>query len=155
MNGEKSSPAVAARLTLRGAVFLGVGAMVGAGIFALLGQAGAVAGPATWLSFLIAGLMSASLGYALAKFGVRYPTSGGLVVYLQYGYRSRRVVGVAAWLGYLTAIVVVGALVAVAFGDYLATWLVDAEPGGPWTKLFASLLVVVATWLAIAGPRFV
>ena len=39
-------------MTVRGAAFLGIGAMVGAGIFALLGEAGAVAGSAVWLSFL-------------------------------------------------------------------------------------------------------
>ena len=42
-------------MTVRGAVFLGVGAMVGAGIFALLGEAGAVAGSAVWVSFLSLG----------------------------------------------------------------------------------------------------
>jgi hypothetical protein len=36
-------------MTLRGAVFLGIGAMVGAGIFALLGEAGAIAGAAVWI----------------------------------------------------------------------------------------------------------
>ena len=129
--------------------------MVGAGIFALLGEAGVYAGAAVWLSFLIAGLMSAALGYALVKFGVRYPTSGGLIVYLKHGYQSRRLVGVAAWLGYLTAIVVVGAMVAVSFGDYAATLFMDAEPGGPWTKVFGALLVVLATWMTIAGTQAV
>ena len=52
-------------MSLRGAVFLGIGAMVGAGIFALLGEAGAVAGSALWLSFLVAGLISLALGYAM------------------------------------------------------------------------------------------
>jgi amino acid transporter len=47
------------------AAFLGVGAMVGAGIFALLGEAGAIAGSAVWLSFLIAMLQ----GYSFAKLG--------------------------------------------------------------------------------------
>jgi amino acid transporter len=41
-------------MSVRGAAFLGIGAMVGAGIFALLGEAGAVAGSAVWLSFLLA-----------------------------------------------------------------------------------------------------
>jgi L-asparagine transporter-like permease len=45
-------------MTVRGAIFLGVGAMVGAGIFALLGETGAVAGSAVWVSFLIAGLIA-------------------------------------------------------------------------------------------------
>ena len=42
-------------LSVRGAAFLGIGAMVGAGIFALLGEAAVVAGSAVWLSFLLAG----------------------------------------------------------------------------------------------------
>ena len=66
-------------MTVRGAVFMGVGSMVGAGIFALLGEAGAVAGAAVWLSFLIAGMMAMLQGYAVAKLGARYPSSGGIV----------------------------------------------------------------------------
>lgn len=142
-------------LSTTGLISLGVGAMVGAGIFALLGQAGAYAGSAVWLSFLIAGLMSAALGYTMVKFAVRYPSSGGLIVYLMYGFKSRRLIGVAAWLGYLTAIVVVGAMVAASFGDYAAVLFVGAEPGGPWSKVFAVLVTVVATVMTIAGPRVV
>jgi amino acid transporter len=66
-------------MTVRGAAFLGIGAMVGAGIFALLGEARAVAGSAVWLSFLLAGIVAALLGYNVVKLGVRYPSSGGLV----------------------------------------------------------------------------
>ena len=39
------------------------------------------------MSFLIAGALSAALGYTLVKFGQRYPSSGGLVVYLLHGYK--------------------------------------------------------------------
>lgn len=142
-------------LTVRGAVVLGVGAMVGAGIFALLGQAGAVAGSAVWLSFVLAGAMSAALGYTLVKFAMRWPSSGGVVMYLERGYRSRRLVGVASWLGYLTAIVVVGAMVAASFGDYAAVVLADAPPGGPLAKLCAVLLIVLGAVLTVTGPRLV
>jgi amino acid transporter len=65
-------------VSVRGAAFLGIGAMVGAGIFALLGEAGAVAGAAVWLSFLLAGIV-AGLGYTVVKLGVRFPSSGGLI----------------------------------------------------------------------------
>jgi amino acid transporter len=64
-------------MTVRGAIFLGVGAMMGAGIFALLGEAGTIAGSAVWVSFLIVGLISALLGYAVVKLGVRFPSSRG------------------------------------------------------------------------------
>jgi hypothetical protein len=40
-------------MTVPGAIFLGVGSMVGAGIFALLGEAGTVAGAAVWMSFAL------------------------------------------------------------------------------------------------------
>jgi amino acid transporter len=76
-------------MSVRGAAFLGIGAMVGAGIFALLGEAGAVAGAGTWLSFLIAGIVASLLGYTVVKLGVRYPCSGGLIAYL-VARRSRR-----------------------------------------------------------------
>ncbi len=45
----------AGTLSLRGAIFIGIGAMVGAGIFALFGEAGTIAGAAVWVSFLIGG----------------------------------------------------------------------------------------------------
>jgi amino acid transporter len=62
-------------MSVRGAAFLGIGAMVGAGIFALLGEAGAVAGSAIWLSFLLAGVVATLLDYNVIKLGVRYPSS--------------------------------------------------------------------------------
>ena len=51
------------RLTVLQATFIGVGSTTGAGIFALLGAAGAVAGSAVWLSFLIAGSSVVAAGY--------------------------------------------------------------------------------------------
>jgi amino acid transporter len=143
------------QLTLRGAVFLGVGAMVGAGIFALLGEAGAIAGAATWISFLIAGLISLALGYAFVKLGARYPSAGGLITYLIKGFGNGRLVGVASWLGYLTAIVVVGAMVAVSFGDYAARLLFGSGQGSAATKVCASLVVVASVALVIVGVNWV
>jgi hypothetical protein len=55
-------------VSVRGSAYLGIGAMVGAGIFALLGEAGSVAGSAVWLSFLLAGIVSALRGYTRERF---------------------------------------------------------------------------------------
>ena len=68
-------------ISIFGAASLGVGSMVGAGIFALLGQAGAVSGTATYISFLIGGIVALSSGYSYAKLGTRFPTSGGVIEY--------------------------------------------------------------------------
>jgi amino acid transporter len=85
-------------MTVRGAAFLGVGSMVGAGIFALLGEAGAVAGSAVWLSFLIAGIVAGLQGYAVAKLGARYPSSGGIVTFLLEGYGRGHITATTSWL---------------------------------------------------------
>jgi len=61
-----AAPAEVTHLNVRQAAFIGVGSMVGAGIFALLGAAGAVAGAAVWLSFLLAGVVAILQGYSLA-----------------------------------------------------------------------------------------
>ena len=60
------------------AVFLGVGAMIGAGIFALLGEAGAIALSAVWLSFLIAGLIAALQGYSFTYLAKKHV--GGVAI---------------------------------------------------------------------------
>jgi amino acid transporter len=67
--------------TVRQAAFIGVGAMVGAGIFALLGAAGEVAGAAVWLSFVLASivtlagilLLSVALDYGWKRSHPRHP----------------------------------------------------------------------------------
>ncbi len=109
-----------ARLSVRQAAFIGVGAMVGAGIFSLLGAAGEVAGAAVWISFLLAGAIAMLQGYSFAKFGARYPSAGGLLEYVRQGYGGGHVTGVVAWL-LLTANAIITALVAVSFGSYAIT----------------------------------
>ncbi len=103
--------------------------MIGAGIFALLGEAGAVARAAVWISFLIGGIVAGLLGYVCAKLGMRFPSSGGLITYLIEGFGKGRLVGVACWLGYISAIVIVGALVAVSFGSRSSPGCWPYSPG--------------------------
>ena len=142
-------------MTVRGAAFLGIGAMVGAGIFALLGEAGAVAGSAVWLSFLIAGLVALLLGYTVVKLGVRYPSSGGLIAYLLQGFGNGRLVGIASWLGYFAAIVIVCSMVAVAFGSYATSLFVGDDAGAAWDNVFTSGIVVAMAAINLIGTRFV
>jgi amino acid transporter len=142
-------------MSVRGAAFLGIGAMVGAGIFALLGEAAVVAGSAVWLSFLLAGIVAALLGYTVVKLGVRYPSSGGLFAYLMQGFGNGRLVGISAWLGYFAAIVIVCSMVAVAFGSYATSLLVGDDAGGAWDNVFTSAIVVAMAFLSIIGSRVV
>jgi amino acid transporter len=142
-------------LTVRGATFLGVGSMIGAGIFALLGEAGAVAGTAVWLSFLIGGVVALLLGYVCVKLGTRYPSSGGLITYLVEGFGKGRLVGVASWLGYIAAVVIVIAMVVVSFGSYATALFVGNGAASWWHHLFITLLIVAAVGLNLTGAKFV
>ena len=142
-------------LTVRGATFLGIGSMIGAGIFALLGEAGAVAGAAVWLSFLFGGVVAILLGYVCVKLGTRYPSSGGLITYLVEGFGRGRLVGVASWLGYIAAIVIVISMVAVSFGSYATALFVGENASSAWNHLFITLLIVGLTALNLLGTKLV
>jgi amino acid transporter len=142
-------------VSVRGAAFLGIGAMVGAGIFALLGEAAVVAGSAVWLSFLLAGIVSALLGYTVVKLGVRYPSSGGLIAYLIEGFGNGRLVGIASWLGYFAAIVIVCSMVAVAFGSYATSLFIGDDAAGWWDNVFTSAIVLAMAAVNLVGSRVV
>src|SRR6476620_7978606 len=86
--------------TIRQAAFIGVGSMVGAGIFSLLGAAGEIAGAAVWVSFLIAGGIALLQGYSFAKLGASFPTAAGMLEYVGRGFGKGHVSSTTAWLGY-------------------------------------------------------
>ena len=139
-------------LTVRQAAFIGVGAMVGAGIFALLGAAGEVAGAAVWLSFLIAGFVAVLQGYSFAKLGARYPSAGGLLEYVAKATGNGHFTGITAWLTYL-ANAIVTAMVAVSFGSYAASTF--AGENQAWTKFFAAAIILVMTGVNVVGSGLV
>ena len=138
-------------LSVRDAAFIGVGSMVGAGIFALLGAAGEVAGAAVWISFLLAGVVAALQGYSFAKMGARYPSAGGFLEYVVRGWGQGHFTGVIAWM-MLAVNAIITAMVAVSFGNYASAAVDDTAR---WTSLFAVLILLVMTGLNILGSHVV
>jgi amino acid transporter len=151
-NTSESATGAPTKLNVRQAAFIGVGAMVGAGIFALLGSAGEVAGAAVWISFLIAGAVAGLQGYSFAKFGARYPSAGGLLEYVVRSFGNGHATGVIAWL-ILAANAIVTGMVAVSFGSYASSVVGDGEEG--WVKFFAVAVVVVMSLLNVLGSQAV
>ena len=136
---------------MRQAAFIGVGSMVGAGIFALLGAAGEVAGAAVWISFLLAGGVAVLQGYSFAKFGARYPSAGGFLEYVIRGWGEGHFTGVLAWL-LLAVNAIITAMVAVSFGSYASEAVAD---NADWVKPFAVLILLVMSALNILGSQAV
>ncbi len=133
------------------AVAMGIGAMVGAGIFALLGQAGAIAGSAVWISFVIGGVIALLSGYSMGRLGARYPAAGGVVEYLVQGYGQGRFSGAMSVMMYISALVAVS-LVARTFGSYAHALLPAGSP--QWlVQVFAAGIVLIFMLINLNGAR--
>ncbi len=146
------APSTGRYISTQQAAFIGVAAMVGAGIFSLLGAAGEVAGAAVWLSFLLAGGIAALQGYSFAKLGAKFPSAGGLLEYVNQGFGGGHVATVVAWLTYI-ANGIVTAMVALSFGSYASSAFAGNDPA--WVKIFAVALLVTMTILNVAGSTVV
>lgn len=104
------------------AVFLGIGYMVGAGIFIVIGQAGAIAGNLVIVSFIIAGFIALLSGYSLSKLAITYPSRGGITEYLVQSYGEGIFSGTLGILFYFTQVISIAA-VTKSFGTYASTYM--------------------------------
>ena len=137
---------------LWGAVFLGIGSMVGAGIFIVIGQAGAMAGNIVWLSFLFGGLIALLSGYSLAKLAVTFQSRGGIVEYLVQGFGVNIFSGSMGVMFYFSQLIAIAA-VAKAFGTYSGTLMSDSSIF--MINIFAIGVVMVFTIINLVGAAIV
>ena len=133
------------------AVMLGIGSMVGAGIFIVIGQAGAMAGNIVWLSFIFGGLAALLSGYSLAKLALRYPSRGGMIEYLVQSFGEGIFSGSTGVLFYLSQLIAITA-VAKAFGAYAGTFIPEANH---WDNVFAVGIVVTFILINLVGASLV
>lgn len=75
-------------LSLLEVVSLGVGTMIGAGMFALFGEISTLSGGYAWLAFVISGIVSGLAGYSYFVFSRLAKTNGGVAEYLMLGWPS-------------------------------------------------------------------
>jgi len=135
------------------AVFLGIGSMVGAGIFVLLGEAGAIAGNLVWISFIFGGIIAFLSGYSLAKLATAYPSRGGIVEYLVQCYGEGIFSGSLSVLFYLSAMVAI-AMVAKTFGTYAAMMILDSNVT-IWSNIFAIGILLTFMLINLAGSSLI
>ncbi len=103
-------------------IFFGVGSILGAGIYTLIGKVAGEAGNLTWLAFLIASFTAFLTAFSYAELSAAFPRSGGEYVYAQKAFGQRAGTGV----GLLIALngVISAATVSLGFAGYF-TELVD------------------------------
>jgi amino acid transporter len=134
------------------AIFLGIGSMVGAGIFVLLGEAGAIAGNLVWISFIFGGIIALLSGYSLAKLASIYPSRGGIVEYLVQCYGEGIFSGSVSVLFYLSAMVAI-AMVAKTFGTY-ASMLMGTDIV-MWANIYAIGILILFMTINLAGSSLI
>ena len=104
-------------LTLIGAVSLGTGVMIGAGIFALTGQMAEMTGHLFPLAFLSSALIVSFSAYSYIKMSNAYPSAGGIAMYLKKAYGSTLTTAFHALLMYFS-MVMAQSFLARTFGAY-------------------------------------
>jgi amino acid transporter/nucleotide-binding universal stress UspA family protein len=116
-----SDEELAKDLGLLSALTIGVGTMIGAGIFVLPGQAAAAAGPAVALSFVAGGVISLFTALSASELGTAMPKAGGSYYYVNHalGPLFGSIAGWGNWMGLAFA----SAFYTLGFGEYLATFL--------------------------------
>jgi APA family basic amino acid/polyamine antiporter len=131
-----------------GAVLLGLGSIVGTGVFVSIGISAGVAGPAVSLAIVIAALVATCNGLSSAQLAANHPVSGGTY---EYGYRFLAPAAgfVAGWM-FLIAKSASAATAALGFAGYLfgAIGVTD----GPYVLLAVAAVVVLGV-LVLAGIR--
>lgn len=132
------------KIGLKEAMSIGIGGMVGGGIFAVLGLAAAMAKGGTPISFLVAGLIALITSYSYVKLSLTYPDRGGTVKFVNQGFG----VGVFSgginnllWVSYIIML----ALYASAFGSYAPNLLQLTADKAIDSHIYASGIVILAT----------
>jgi len=150
-NSPYTGRAESGQIGMAAAVSIGIGGMVGAGIFSILGVVAQAAGNAMWLSFAIGGVVALLSTYSYAKLGATFPSAGGAVHFLVKGFGDGVLAGglnLFMWLGYIISL----ALYATAFGSYAATFV--SKPSALLIKSLAIGAVVALTLVNALGAKF-
>ena len=132
------------KIGLKETISLGIGGMVGGGIFAVLGLAVSLAKGGTPLSFLFAGLIALITSYSYVKLSVKFPDRGGTVKFINSGFGTGIFSGGVnnlLWISYIIML----SLYASAFGSYAPNIYQATSDLEFDTHLYATVIVVFAT----------
>ncbi|WP_405349757.1 APC family permease [Nonlabens sp. Asnod3-H03] len=142
------------QIDLKGAIAIGIGGMVGGGIFAVLGLAISLAKGATPVAFLIAGIIAIFTAYSYSKLSLAYPDTGGTVRFINEGFGKGVISGGLnnlLWISYIIML----ALYASAFGSYAPNLITITGDTSIDTHISISAVVIIATIINYASAKLV
>ncbi|WEU40256.1 MAG: amino acid permease [Candidatus Odinarchaeum yellowstonii] len=138
------------RVSLVGLTFYGVGNILGAGIYALIGPVVGLAGNMAWLPFLLTAFIGLLTGLSYAELSSMYPKSAASFVYVDRAFRIRVLSFILGWVVIFSGLFS-AATVALGFGDYLSVLL--GLSGLEASMILAAVLIVVMSLVNYIGIR--
>ncbi|MBN2203086.1 MAG: amino acid permease [Candidatus Aenigmarchaeota archaeon] len=112
-------PKLRRSLSLLEVCVYGVGIILGAGIYALIGEGSLVAGNALWLSFLIGAVIAGMSGLSYAELGSMFPKEAAEYIYSKKAFRNNIIPFIIGWTTIFTGIIA-ASTVAIGFGGYFS-----------------------------------
>ncbi|WP_090069614.1 APC family permease [Cohaesibacter marisflavi] len=147
---ERDSTYEEASISLSGAVAMGTGVMIGAGIFALTGQIAELAGPLFPLAFIAGAIITGLSAHSYVKMSNTWPSSGGIAMILSKCYGPGAITGGAALLMALSMVIAESLVTRT-----VATYLLQPSDitSGPLVPVLAVGGILFAFLVNIAGNR--
>lgn len=140
------------KLGLKELVAMGVGGMVGGGIFSVLGLAAGEAGHAAPIAFFIGGIIALLTGFSYARLGLEFHSDGGSFTYLEHAFKHRNIAGIGGWLlvaGYIGTM----ALYAYTFGVYGTAMFGEHMHGSAMQHFLQSMILLVFLGINLYGIK--
>ncbi len=144
-----SNEANRADIGVAGALSIGIGGIVGGGFFATFGLAVVGARGATYLSFLVGGVVALLTAYSYVRLTLRYPGPGGTVSFVRIGFGTGLLAASVNNLLILSYVAIM-AVYAIALGAYSASYL-PSEQREVWTLSLASGAIVALGLINFSG----
>ncbi|RSC92920.1 APC family permease [Tenacibaculum singaporense] len=132
------------KIGLKEAISIGIGGMVGGGIFAVLGLAVLLAKGGTPIAFLLAGILALLTSYSYIHLSKKYPDRGGTVKFINQGFGRTIFSGAInnlLWISYIVML----SLYASAFGSYAPNLWEITQNKTINFHIYASAIIIIAT----------
>lgn len=139
------------KLGLKEVVAMGVGGIIGGGIFAVLGVAARLSGNAAFITYFLAGLIALASGYTYYRMTALVHEEGGSFTFLEHYVSNNNIAGMVGWIlliGYIGTM----AMYAYAFGSFVAG-LFGFAASSIFRELFSAGIIAVFVAVNLLGAE--
>ncbi|MDX1797265.1 MAG: APC family permease [Candidatus Lokiarchaeia archaeon] len=150
MEEVKKKPRLKRKVSLFALTIYGVGNILGAGIYGLIGSVAGLTGDLSWLSFVLAAITGAFTGLSYAELSAMYPKSAAEFVYTEEAFKKRILSFSLGWIIIFSGILS-ASTVSLVFGGYLSDLM--GVNSIFLNILFAIILVVILSLINLIGIK--